>query len=193
MDYFVYSALLVATVLFVLLLTVLISFCRKTKKDAKRSKQSGTVRKSIGKEKTLSGTSGFDKFGYDLEGFNREGYNRLGRNRKNQYNRLFDTTSQDAEGFYNPNYYPIFVTPHAEKRFRERLDIADYRKMRMLALDAYRFGKSKRQIKKTSAYLVEEIEEKYDNSIVLIYRNVIYIFTPDNVLKTLYKNDKITL
>jgi len=103
------------------------------------------------------------------------------------------TLTHGGEGFYDPDIYPIFVTPHAERRFAERLGITDPRKMRLMAIDAYRFGKSKRQIMKSSAYLVEEMEQKHSNSVVLIYRNVIYIFSVENVLITLYKNDKITL
>ena len=37
---------------------------------------------------------------------------------------------------------------------------------------------------KTSAYLLEEVEAKYDNSIALIYNGYIYIFTRENALKT---------
>lgn len=190
-SFLIICTLFLVALLLVLLLVIvsIISHTEKNKKQGGRKKQ----HKPAGPQKTVTDSPVFDSAGYDAEGYGREGYNRLGKNRKGQYNRLFDTTSSDAEGFYDPDIYPIFVTPHAERRFAERLGITDPRKMRLMAIDAYRFGKSKRQIMKSSAYLVEEMEQKHSNSVVLIYRNVIYIFSVENVLITLYKNDKITL
>lgn len=118
---------------------------------------------------------------------------RLEKNAKGQYDRFYDTKSHDEEGFYDPRNYPIALTDHAQKRLQERLGIESLVEMRKCAVDAYRFGKSKRQIKKTSAALADEIEQKYENSIVLIYRNHIYVFTCENVLKTVFKNDRIPL
>ena len=166
---------------------------RKPKRKQPRYDSRGFDCNRIHKNGTKYDDFGFDFYGYDANGYNHQGYNRQGRNCKGQYDRFFDTTSSDVEGFYNPRIHKIFVTPHAAERFRERLGITDSQKMQKLATEAYRFGKSKRQIKKTSAYLVEEVEQKYDNSVVLIYRNVVYIFTCDNVLKTLYRNDRIPL
>ena len=65
--------------------------------------------------------------------------------------------------------------------------------MDMQTKEAYRFGKSKCQIKKTSAYLIEEIEKRHQHGIVLIFRNYVYVFFCENVLITVYKNDKIPL
>lgn len=62
--------------------------------------------------------------------------------------------------------------------------------MDLQTVDAYRFGKSKRQIKKTSAYLVDEIEQRHNHAMVLIYQNFIYAFSCENVLITVYRNDK---
>lgn len=180
-----------------IILIAIILFLVFTTKKSKKKKYSydsrGFDNSRIHKNGTKYDDFGFDFYGYDIEGYNREGYNRIGKNIKGQYNRFFDTTACDNDGFYDPKVYPIAFSPHAKERFGERLGITDLQKMNMLTIDAYRFGKSKRQIKKTSAYLVDEIEQKYDNSIVLIYKNVIYIFSCDNVLKTLYKNDKIPL
>lgn len=136
---------------------------------------------------------GYDYFGYDRDGYGRYGYNQLGRNAKKQYNRLFDTTSCQEEGFFDPARYPIDISPHAVVRFSERLGVTDPAKAKRMTVDAYKYGKSKRQIKKTSAYLVEEIEQKEENSVVLIYKNYIYIFSRDNKLKTIYQNEKIPL
>ena len=136
---------------------------------------------------------GYDFYGYDAEGFNKQGYNKNGRNRSGKYDRYNDTTSNAEEGFSNPFDAPVALTDHAQKRFVERLGITDYATMRARTVSAYRYGKSKRQIKKTSAHLVEEIEQKYDNSVVLVYKNYIYVFTCENALKTVFKNERIPL
>ena len=166
---------------------------KKPEKKQDRYNSRGFNHNRIHRNGTKYDDFGFDFDGYDAEGYNQRGYNRKGKNRKGQYDRFFDTTSSEQEGFFSPDVYPIALTNHARARFRERLGVEDTYKMDSLAVEAYRFGKSKRQIKKTSAYLVEEIEQKEDNSVVLIYKNCIYIFTNENVLKTLYKNDKIAL
>ena len=136
---------------------------------------------------------GFDFYGYNAGGYNSAGYNRSGKNNKGQYDRFYDTKSCEEEGFLNKVYYPIALSNHARERFEERLRITDWQKMDELTLAAYRFGKSKRQIKKTSAYLVEEIEQKHQYGIVLIFKNYIYVFSSENVLITVYKKDKIPL
>ncbi len=186
MEYLFFVALFIA-----ILLAVFAT--KKTKRKKRRYNSRGFDHNRIHKNGTKYDDLGFDYYGYDIDGYNQQGYNRKGKNRKGQYDRFFDTTSCATEGFYDPYDYKIAVTTHARERFRERLAINDFREMDMLTMQAYRFGKSRRQIKKTSAYLVEEIEKKYDNSVVLIYKNVIYIFSCDNILKTLYKNDRIPL
>ena len=136
---------------------------------------------------------GYDYYGYDADGFNCNGYNRVGRNRNNQYNRLFDVTSCKEEGFSNPRIYHIAISDHARERFCERLSIFDEQKMYNQACVAYKFGKSKRQIKKSSQYFVEKIENRYEDGIVLIYKGFIYVYSSDNVLITVYKNERIPL
>lgn len=136
---------------------------------------------------------GYDYYGYNALGYNRQGYNHLGKNAKGQYDRRFDTFSSTKEGFLDPEINPVVLSTHAKERFQERLGIFDVEKMQAFAEQAYRFGKSKRQIKPSSAYLVEELEQKYDESVILIYKGYIYIFSLDNVLKTVYKNERIPL
>ena len=136
---------------------------------------------------------GFDYRGYNAEGYDREGYTIRGKNKKGQYDRWHDKTSGEEEGFYDPRFYPVALTDHVITRMGERLNINQQQKMLDNARKAYRFGKSKRHIKKTSAYLLEEMEAKYDNSIALIYNGYIYIFTRENALKTFFKNDRIPL
>lgn len=136
---------------------------------------------------------GFDYDGYNAKGYNAHGYTAKGRNEKGQYNRLYDTTSGPEEGFLSPTDHPVGISTHANERIMERLGIYDQQKLRETAKNAYKHGKSKRQIKKTSAYLVEELEKKHEGRIVLIYHNYIYIFAQDNSLVTVYKNDRIPL
>lgn len=164
----------------------------KPKKKKQRYNSRGFDHNRIHKNGTKYDDFGFDYDGYNADGYNQAGYNRFGKNAKGQYNRIYDTKSCDEDGFDNL-LNPVVLTDHVQERFIERLGIRDLRKMELFATEAYKFGKSKRQIKKTSAYLVEEIEQKYDNSIALIYKNYIYIFTRENVLKTVFKNDRIPL
>lgn len=138
-------------------------------------------------------SGGFGLDGYDADGYNRQGYNRKGKNRKGQYNRMFDTFSCKEEGFCELGHSFVALSSHAILRFHERMGITERRKMERIALDAFRFGKSKRQIKKSSAYWIEEMERNHDNGIVLIYHNYIYVFTQDRVLKTLFPNDRIEI
>lgn len=175
-----------AAILLIIFLVVLV--VPEKKKPKSRYDKRGFDHNHIHKNGTKYDEEGYDYFGYD-----KDGYNRLGRNAKKQYNRLFDTTSCQEEGFFDPTYYPIDISPHAVMRFSERLGVTDPAKAKRMTVDAYKFGKSKRQIKKTSAYLVEEIEQKKENSVVLIYKNYIYIFSRENVLKTFFQNEKIQL
>lgn len=183
---------LIALLLF--LLIALLVWTRKPKNpNVKRYDRRGFDHNRIHKNGTRFDDFGFDYFGYDREGYNQQGYNSLGRNRKHQYNRLYDTKSCEEDGLLNIASNPIIVTTHAQDRMRERLGISDESKMHQLAFDAYRYGKSKRQIKKSSAWLIDELEQKHDNGVYLIYKGYIYIFNCENKLITLYKNDRITL
>lgn len=186
MEYIVLVICLFAIILFLL-------FLPKKRKSKSHYDKRGFSHNRIHKNGTKFDDYGYDYFGYDRNGYNQQGYNKFGKNQKGQYDRFFDTTSCEAEGFYNPRIYSIALSAHARERFAERLGISNLYKMETQTIDAYRFGKSKRQIKKTSAFLVEEIEQRHQNGIVLIFRNYIYVFSCENVLITVYKNDKIPL
>ena len=161
--------------------------------------------KSHQKKKSTSSPGAYDSRGfncwhihkngtkYDDAGFNYYGYNKLGKNAKGQYNRFHDTKSCEEEGFLSPKVHPISITDHARLRFQERLGIMNYRSMMEHAAKAYSFGRSKRQIRKSSSYFIEEKENLHENVIVLIYNGYIYVFSRDNTLITLYKNDNIPL
>lgn len=166
---------------------------RKKRKPTRKFDKRGFDHNHIHMNGTKYDDYGFDYCGYSAAGYNLEGYNRDGKNREGKYDRFRDTRSQEEEGFYDPFVYPVALTTHARERFAERLGICDDRKMNDMTFDAYSYGKSKRQIKKTSAYLVEEIEREHENSILLIYRNYIYVFSRENVLITVYKNDRIPM
>ena len=88
---------------------------------------------------------------------------------------------------------PLFLTNHARERMRERMGIDESYKMRNLAFEAYQFGKSKFQVMKSERGIIEEKEQEYGNSVILIYRGYCYVFTEDNGLKTVYKNDRIRM
>ena len=102
---------------------------------------------------------GYDRAGYDRNGFDRWGYDCNGRNAKGQYNRLRDTQGREADGFYNPRRYPVALTTHARERMWERLGITDFRKMDAAAREAYQYGRSARQIKKSAAAM-EKMQAK---------------------------------
>jgi hypothetical protein len=172
------------------LILVLFLFLRKRKH---RRDRRGFDHNKVHKNGTRFDDFGYDFWGYDCNGFDSQGYNKFGRNQKGQYDRFHDTTSCEAEGFCDPYRHQITLTIHAQERMQERLGIGDYEKMYDQALNAYRYGKSKRQVKKTSAYLVDEIEQRHEKSTALIYKSYIYIFSTDNSLITVYKNDKIPL
>lgn len=146
---------------------------------------------------------GYNRFGYNRQGFNRQGFNRQGYNaggkdQKGRYDRFFDVESfkngpVSTDGFLNPRVYPVSISIHAQLRMQERIEFRRGASLYKIALDAYRYGKSARQIKKSSAAMVREIEEKSNNGIVLIYHDYIYIFSKENELITMYKNDRIPL
>lgn len=177
----------------VLCFLAILIFIAKILEPKSRYDSRGFDHNHIHRNGTKFDDHGYDYWGYDKSGYNRQGYNKKGRNRKGQYDRFFDTTACDEEGFLDPYEYPIGLPNHARERLAERLGINDPDKMELQAIAAYRYGRSKRQIKKTSAYLIEEIEQRHSNGVVLIYKNYIYLFSYDNELITVFKNDKIPL
>lgn len=135
---------------------------------------------------------------YDGEGYNRQGYNEFGRNRQGKYNRFYNVKCYQnnlysEEGFLDIRRNPLYLTNHARNRMSERMGISDAYKMDILAFEAYQFGKSKLQLMKSERSIVEEKEQKYGNSVILIYRGYCYVFTENNGLKTVYKNDRIRI
>lgn len=133
---------------------------------------------------------------YDSEGYNQQGYNEVGRNRQGKYNRYYNvkcykTDLYSEEGFLDIRRNPIYLTNHARERMCERMGINDLHKMQKLAFEAYQFGKSKRQLMKSERTIIEEKEQEYDGSVILIYRGYCYVFTENNRLKTVYKNDRV--
>ena len=133
---------------------------------------------------------------YDSEGYNRQGYNEVGKNRQGKYNRYYNvkcykTDLYSEEGFLDIRENPLYLTNHARERMRERIGINDADKMWDLAFDAYQFGKSKLQLMKSERAIVEEKELEYGDSVILIYRGYCYVFTENNGLITVYKNDRV--
>lgn len=120
----------------------------------------------------------YDEFGYDYTGYDRSGYDRQG---------------YDKDSFDSFERYPIGVTNHARQRIMERMLINNSYDIDKLVREAYCYGKSKRQIPKSSAFLMEEIENSHENGILLIYRGYIYVFSKDNTLITVYKNERIPM
>ena len=75
----------------------------------------------------------------------------------------------------------------------ERMGINDTQRMNELAFEAYQFGKSKLQLMKSEREIIEEKELEYGDSVILIYRDYCYVFTENNGLKTVYKNDRVKI
>lgn len=135
-------------------------------------------------------------FEYDSEGYNRQGYNELGRNRQGKYNRYYNvkcykTDLYSEEGFLDIRKNPIYLTNHARERMYDRMNIKDSYRMDELAFEAYQFGKSKLQLMKSERGIIEEKEQEYGDSVILLYRGFCYVFTENNGLKTVYKNHRI--
>lgn len=133
---------------------------------------------------------------YDSEGYNRQGYNEVGRNRQGKYNRYYNvkrykTDLYSEEGFLDIRKNPFYITNHARERMYERMGIRDSYRMEELAFEAYQFGKSKLQLMKSERGIIEEKEQEYGDSVILIYRGYCYVFTENNGLKTVYKNDRV--
>ena len=138
---------------------------------------------------------GFDKDGYNRKGFDKNGYDKNGRNVNGKYNRFYDKLNfaTNKEGFLNPGCYPVSVSEHAGNRMRERLFYGHNVNVEKLAKEAYAYGKSSYQVMKTSAMYLKEIENRYENGIALVYKGYIYIFSKNNTLITMYKNEKIIM
>ena len=139
--------------------------------------------------------NGFDKNGYDVFGFNKEGYKIDGRNANGKYNRLYDKQSYiqnryNREGFLNPQIYPVALTNHARERIYERVSNSGNVNADKLVREAYAYGKSSYQVMKTSSVFLKDIESRYENGIALLYNGYIFIFSEENVLITMYKNEK---
>lgn len=133
---------------------------------------------------------------YDSEGYNRQGYNEIGRNRQGKYNRYYNvkcykTDLYSEEGFLDIRKNPFYITNHARERMCERMGIRDSYRMEELAFEAYQFGKSKLQLMKSERGIIEEKEQEYDDSVILIYHGYCYVFTENNGLKTVYKNNRV--
>lgn len=46
---------------------------------------------------------------------------------------------------------------------------------------------------KSEREIIEEKELEYGDSVILIYRGYCYVFTENNGLKTVYKNDRVKI
>lgn len=133
---------------------------------------------------------------FDSEGYNLQGYNEVGRNRQGKYNRFYNvkcykTGLYSDEGFLDIRRNPLYLTNHARDRMRERMGVLETPKMDALAFEAYQFGKSKLQLMKSERAIVEEKEQEYGNSVILFHRGYCYVFTENNGLITVYKNDRV--
>jgi len=135
---------------------------------------------------------------YDSEGYNQQGYNEVGRNRQGKYNRYYNvkcykTGLYSEEGFLDIRKNLLYLTNHARERMCERMGIKDSRRMNELGFEAYQFGKSKLQLMKSERGIIEEKELEYGDSVILIYCGYCYVFTENNGLKTVYKNDRVRM
>ena len=148
-----------------------------------------------GYDKNGYDVNGFDKNGYDVSGFNKDGYKIDGRNINGKFNRLYDKQSYtkdkyNREGFLNPQIYPVALTTHARERIGERYPNGKHINVDKLVQEAYAYGKSSFQVMKTSSVFLKEIETRYENGTALLFNGYIFIFSEENVLITMYKNEK---
>jgi hypothetical protein len=139
---------------------------------------------------------GFNAAGYDIHGFDAEGYNSAGKNAKGQYDRIHDRDAfsgglYSVDGFLRTRLYPVKLSPHAMERMNERMGIVRQADMEKLATEAYRFGKSKRQVMRSIAAKMQEKEQDHEGRILLLYRNYVYVFSKDNCLVTLFPNENL--
>lgn len=105
--------------------------------------------------------------------------------------KCYKTDLYSEEGFLDIRKNPLYLTNHARERMYERMGINDSYRMEELAFEAYQFGKSKLQLMKSERGIIEEKEQEYGDSVILIYRGFCYVFTENNGLKTVYKNDRV--
>ena len=105
--------------------------------------------------------------------------------------KCYTTDLYSEEGFLDIRRNPLYLTNHARDRMRERMGIYEPFKMDAITFDAYQFGKSKLQLMKSERVIIEEKELEYGDSVILIYRGYCYVFTENNGLKTVYKNDRV--
>ena len=191
----------VSIVIFILIVIVaLLSSIRDNSGfDRNGSHKNGTKFDDDGNDEGYD-KNAYDGYDYNLEGddingYNSDDYNIDGKNRKGQYNRFFDVhdyvnDEYSKDGFLNPGCYPVIVTDHAKMRIRERMgaDVNPYK----IAREAYAYGKSAKQLMKTSAAMLKDIESRHgENSVALIYRGYIFVFSEDNKLITMFKNDRV--
>ena len=192
--------IVVLIIFFTLLVTAI--FCRdKRGFDRKGIHKNGTRFDDFGYDirgynKKGYNRNGFDKYGYDVSGFNKEGYKIDGRNANGKYNRLYDKQSYikdrySREGFLNPQIYPVTLTNHARERIYERYPNAGNLNADQLVKEAYAYGKSSFQVMRTSSVFLKDIETRYENGTALLYNGYIFIFSEENVLITMYKNEKV--
>ena len=91
----------------------------------------------------------------------------------------------------NPQIYSIAVANHAEERIYERYPNGENVNAAKLAREAYAYGKSSFQVMRTSSVFLKEIETRYENGTALLYNGYIFIFSEENVLITMYKNERV--
>jgi len=138
--------------------------------------------------------SGFDRNGYDRQGYDYIGYNRKGYNREGKYDRFFDVdafagSNVSTEGFYDPHLFEIGVTDHARERFAERMEIISYAEMDDIAEEAYRHGKTKRQLGRREAEHMIRKGRKYPDKTMILYDDFYFVFSQDNSLVTLFPKE----
>ena len=90
----------------------------------------------------------------------------------------------------NPRIYPVALTNHDRERIYERYPNGRNVNADKLVQEAYAYGKSSFQVMKTSSIFLKDIENRYENGTALLYNGYIFIFSDENVLITMYKNEK---
>ena len=87
--------------------------------------------------------------------------------------------------------YPVRVSVHAKERMSERMGLKTELEMLQRASDAFCYGKDVHQVTRSSAVEIKRIQGKYGHGVVYVYRGFIYIFSDDNCLITVYKDEKM--
>ena len=156
------------------------------------------VKEAIYRKGTKPDSGKYDVDDFDENGFDRNGYNIDGRNAKGKYNRLYNrrvyiSNRYSEEGFLDPHVYPIIITNHARERIYERMPECRNISPNKLVQDAYAYGKSASQLMRTSAMELRDIENRHENGVALVYRGYIYVFSEDNKLKTVFKNNSVII